>query len=296
MKKIDSLEELDKALGVKVAELTYLAHNIELNVRFRQKTKPGQPGKFRTIAAPSEKLKAIQRRIKGHLLDDYKYPSYCYGLGGNTLKQHGHRHSGKDTTVQVDLRDFYPSIKHTAVYTMWSQRFGYQHNVARLLTKLTTHNGCLQQGFPTSSHIAAIVAEEYTQTIDVYCAEKGFKFTQYIDDLNISGRNIDQRLLFKTIIPMGRKYGLLIKKSKTKINARNKGKEVTGVAVFEGRTRAARRIRQRAIRALKAYSTSPKGKLYKRRVAGYRGFLNHLSKRDGKRYTKLKESIVQASK
>lgn len=291
MKKINSLEELESVLGVRIAELTYLAHNIASNVRFRQKTKPGQPGKFRTIAAPSDKLKVAQRRIKEQLLDEYEYPPYCYGLGGNTLKQHGHRHSGKDTTVQVDLRDFYPSIKHAAVYTMWSQRFGYPHDVARLLTKLTTHNGCLQQGFPTSSHIAAIAAKEYTQAIDAYCTEKGFKFTQYIDDLNISGCDIDQRFLFKTIIPIGREYGLLIKKSKTKVNARNKGKEVTGVAVFQGRTRAARRIRQRAIRALKSYSISPKDELSKRRVAGYRGFLNHLNKRDGKRYAELRSDI-----
>ncbi len=291
MKKITNLNELEALLDIKVDQLIYLAHNMATNVRISHKEKPGQPGKFRTITAPSDKLKEIQRRIKASLLDDYPYPSYCYGLGGNTLKQHGRKHGGRSTTVQVDLRDFYPSIRHKLVYEMWSNKFNYPHEVARMLTKLTTMNGSLQQGFPTSSHIAAIVAEDYTNSVNEYCKFHGLIFTQYIDDLNISGKNIDQRLLFKTIVPMGRKYGLVIKKSKTKVNASCVGKEVTGVAIFESRTRAARRIRQRAIRALKGYSDSPKDELAKRRVAGYRGFLKHLSKRDGDKYTKLRDSV-----
>lgn len=291
MKKIADLNELEELLGIKVKQLAYLAHNIKSNVRTSQKPKTSQPGKVRTITAPSDKLKHVQRQIKICILDDYPYPSYCYGLGGNTLKQHSQVHGGRNTTVQVDLRDFYPSIKHELVYSMWIQKFGYSHEVARILTKLTTLNGCLQQGFPTSSHVAAIVAEDYTGSINEYCRANRLVFTQYVDDLNISGKNIDQRVLFKTIIPMGRKYGLAIKKSKTKVNGAGKGKEVTGVAVFGNKTRAARRIRQKAIRALKDYSASPEDTLAKRRVAGYRGFLRHINKQDGDKYTHLRDSV-----
>lgn len=118
MKKIADLNELEELLGIKVKQLAYLAHNIKSNVRVGQKPKTSQPGKFRTITAPSVKLKYVQRQIKACILDDYPYPPYCYGLGDNTLKQHGRVHGGRNTTVQVDLRDFYPSIKHTSVYDM----------------------------------------------------------------------------------------------------------------------------------------------------------------------------------
>lgn len=90
---------------------------------------------------------------------------------------------------------------------------------------------------------------------------------------------------------MGRKFGLAIKKSKTKVTGAGKGKDVTGVAVFGNKTRAARHIRQRAIRALKDYSAAPKDALAKRRVAGYGGFLRHMNKQDGDKYTILRDPI-----
>jgi RNA-directed DNA polymerase len=291
MKKINTITDLSQLLGVSEKHLIYLSLNIADNIRISSKPKPNNPSETRIIAAPSDKLKAVQRNIKDYILNEYSYKSYCYGLGGTTLKQHALVHAGKKTMVQFDLRDFYPSISHESVYKMWVEKFQYTPELARILTKLTTYNGCLQQGYPTSSHIAAIASEEFTSSLNKYCKENSMKFSQYIDDLNISGKHIDQRAIFKLIIPLARKYNFSIKKAKTKVNNKTMAKTITGVSLNGQKTRATRQIRQRAIRALKHLSKNPEDQFSKRRVKGYKGYLKHIHKSDGDRYSKLLDGI-----
>ncbi len=288
---VKDVATLSSILGSNPKELGYLSLNMDKNVRTHTIAKPNAPKELREITAPSKKLKQIQRNIKDYILADYTYASYVYGLGGNTLKDHALVHRGKTTLVQVDIKQFYPSISNKLVYKMWVKSFGFSPEVSRMLTKLTTMHGGLKQGFPTSSHIAAIVAEGLTQEINLYCATNGLKFTQYVDDLNVSGHNIDYRMIFKVIVPMGRKYNLSIKKNKTRVNHEQTGKEITGVSLLNQRTRATKAVRSKAIRALKGLADSPQDEHMKRRVAGYTGFLRHLKKSDGKKYKKLVKKI-----
>ena len=291
-RNISSLEDISELLGVSVSNLIYLSNNMIKNTKETKISKKGSLVKKRTITAPSRNLKIVQRKIKETILDTHKYKSYIFGLGGNTLKQHAKIHEGDKKMVQVDLKDFYPSIKHDLVYVMWLEKFKFNPDASRILTKLTTMGGGLKQGFPTSSHIAAIVAEDFTSGINDYCNNNKLKFSQYVDDLNISGDNIDYRMIFKTIIPLGRKFGLTIKRAKTKVNARLDGKIITGVSLFKQQTRATKTVRHKAIEALKDLASSPKDDYFKKRVAGYLGFLNHLNKNDGNKYKKIKKNIL----
>lgn len=286
-----SLEDVSKLLGVSIATLTYLSTNMTKNITETKIAKKGPSTDKRTITAPSKLLKSIQRTIKSEILETYRYKPYVFGLGGNTLKQHAKVHEGNKEIVQVDLKDFYPSIQHTLVYKMWSEKFEFNAEASRILTKITTMQGGLKQGFPTSSHIAAIVAEEFTSGINDHCMASAMKFSQYVDDLNISGKNIDYRMVFKTIVPLGRKYGLTIKKKKTKVNSKKDGKIITGVALFNQQTRATKTVRHKAISALKDLASSPKDDHFKNRAVGYLGFLKHLNKSDGRKYKKIKSNI-----
>lgn len=290
-KSVKDMATLSSILGSTPQELAYLSLNMDKNVRIHNIVKPNAPGELREITAPSKKLKQIQRNIKDYILTDYTYASYVYGLGGNTLKDHASVHKGRTTLVQVDIKQFYPSISNRLVYKMWVESFGFSPEISRVLTKLTTMHGGLKQGFPTSSHIAAIVAEGLTEEINLYCETNKLKFTQYVDDLNISGHNIDYRMIFKVIVPMGRKYNLSIKKNKTRVNHEQTGKKITGVSLLNQRTRATKEVRRKAIRALKNLADAPQDDHMKRIVAGYTGFLKHLKRSDGKKYKKLVKKI-----
>jgi RNA-directed DNA polymerase len=295
-KNFITLDDVGELLGIPVATLVYFSSNMQKNVREIEIPKKSALNETRTITIPNRALKAIQRKIKATVLDTYKYKPYVFGLGANTLKDHAKIHEGKKNLVQVDLKDFYPSIHHELVYKMWMEKFGFNSDASRILTKITTMDGGLKQGFPTSSHVAGIVAEEFTSAINEHCINNGMKFSQYVDDLNISGENIDYKTVFKIIIPLGRQYRLSIKKRKTKINAPLDGKVITGVSLFGQQTRATKAVRKRAISALKYLASTPNDKHAKNRVVGYLGFLKHLNKKDGKNYKKLKDAILPSKR
>ncbi|GEM_PF-2968153 len=282
---IVSINDISRLIGASVGTLTYYANNMESEVRERRE--PKERGGVRLITAPSEGLKRVLKSIKDTILLQYEYPDYVYGLGGNTLREHALVHAGEVTTVKLDVRDFYPSLKNQWVYSMWIEKFNFDPEAARILTKLTTLHGGLTQGFPTSSHIAAIVAESFTKELDVFAKSNGLRFSQYVDDLNLSGKAVDRRLVFKTVISLAHRSGLSIKKRKTKVTSPKDGKVITGAAVFGKQTRATKKVRQRSIQAIKALQADPNDEYNIQRVIGYAGFLKHLRPSDGRRFMEM---------
>jgi len=293
---IVTIQDIAKLIGISVAQMEYFANNLRKHVVEYETPKKHRPTEKRIITAPSKDLKILLRAIKGYILDEYLYPDYTYGLGVKTLRQHAELHAGDKELVQVDIRDFYPSLNYKLVYKMWIDDFGFDARAARILTKLTSMDGGLKQGFPTSSHIAAIVAKSLTGELNDFCLLNNLRFSQYVDDLNISGADIDKRKLFKSIIPMARKVGLTIKKSKTTVRNTSNGKKITGVSLYGQRTRATKAVRQNAIQAMKAFRRSPSDKMMLRRVNGYLGFIRHLSRADGKKYAKMKKQNIASKK
>jgi hypothetical protein len=290
---ITSLDDLATTLYVQKSELTHYANNMGKHVRRVTKTK--KDGKPRHIIAPSKKLTTILQRVKTVFFDDYTYPDYVFGLGGNTLKDHATVHAGDNELVQADLTDFFLSIKHTAVYDMWLKHFSLPHEVARILTMLTTFEYRLQQGFATSSHIAAVIAMPLTGELNVHCQANAMSFSQYVDDLNFSGKTIDKRALFKTLISSARANGLSVKKRKTDSFNAQTGKAITGVSTHGSKLRATRNIRQRAAATLKALSAHPQDKLILKSARGYQGYLAHINAADGVKYKAKIDRIILES-
>jgi len=291
---ISSLDNLAAALSVGKPELTYFANNMGKHVQ--RKVKPKKDGKLRYITAPTKRLTEILQRVKTVFFEDYTYPDYVFGLGGNSLRDHAGTHSGKRELVQADLTDFFPSIHHTAVYGMWLNQFSVPPEVARILTMLTTFEGRLQQGFATSSHIAGVVALPLTHGLNEHCLSNGMRFSQYVDDLNFSGTDIDKRELFKKLILLARANGLSVKKRKTGSFNSKTGKSITGVSVYGDRLRAPRDVRRRAASALKALSSQPGDKSLLTSVRGYQRHLSHLNAADGKKYKAKVDKLIEVNK
>lgn len=170
---------------------------------------------------------------------------------------------------------------------MWASTFSFSPVLARLLTKLVTHEGRLQQGFPTSSHIAAIISQPFTHRLKQHCESNGLNFSQYVDDLNFSGSKIVYKDIFKLAVEAARNSDFSIKRKKTTVYSAPVGKVVTGVSIYKDRTRATRKVRKKAIDALKAFADQPKDRHLFRVVSGYRLFLTHTRPEDGRKYKAL---------
>jgi RNA-directed DNA polymerase len=288
----DSIDALAQALGVGVGELLYCMDNMDNMVHAKiTHKKDGSP---RRLVAPTKRLKDLQRKVKDLFFAEYEFPGYVYGLGKNTLAQHARLHAGKKQLVQVDLRDFFPSIDNEKVYRMWAVVFRQPPTISRVLTRLTTQASRLQQGFPTSSHIAAVVAMPMTGSIQSYCESNGLGFSQYVDDLNLSGIKIDHAQLFKLLVCAARRSGFSIKPRKTKVTNSRTGKIITGVSLFGTRVRTPRATRRRAIDALKALSANPSDASARKRAYGYARHMLGLSREEGANYLRKVRAVSRA--
>ncbi len=82
--------------------------------------------------------------------------------------------------------------------------------------KLCTLNGSLPQGSPTSTIVAALSTIELTKRLDQFANNHNATYTQYVDDVTISGpRHLDRMApLLEKII---RQAGFKANPAKTKI-------------------------------------------------------------------------------
>jgi hypothetical protein len=100
------------------------------------------------------------------------------------------------------------------VYTMFVQRLGCVPDVARILTRLTTLDGAIPQGAPTSTMVANIVLEPLVLRVRGLADQHGAAYGQFVDDGTISGPSHLRRLLplVKQIVAQA---GFTAKESKT---------------------------------------------------------------------------------
>ena len=155
----------------------------------------GKP-KQRIINPSINRLKVIQKRIQKNILLKLHMPNYAYGaVKGRDNVSNAKKHQGKKYKFTTDLKDFFPSITNKSVYEMYvGEKFS--HEVASLLTKLTTYKGKIPQGAPTSSTLANLVFRKTGDILDNFSKENGLTFTSFVDDMTFSSPND-----FKEIVP-----------------------------------------------------------------------------------------------
>ncbi len=147
--------------------------------------KNGEPKK-RIINPSLNRLKVIQKRIQKNILLSIELPNYAFGaVKGKDNVDNAKQHQGKKYKFTTDLKDFFPSITNKAVYEMFINQC-FSHQVASLLTKLTTYKGKIPQGAPTSSTLANLVFMKTGDVLYEYAKENKLTFTSFVDDMTFS--------------------------------------------------------------------------------------------------------------
>ena len=193
----------------------------------------GKDGKqeLRILYPSTDRLKEIQKRINDRILSSsnyFKLPDYAYGaLQGRDNVLNARKHQGKKYNFTTDLKKFFPSINHKAVFSFFRSS-GFSPTVSSLLTKLTTYKGQLPQGAPTSPLLANLVFMKTGIELASYCQQAGITFTTFVDDLTFSSSQ-DFQKHHKPIIDLIKKAGFKISYAKTQY--RTKNPVVTGVIV-----------------------------------------------------------------
>ena len=182
---IKTFKDLEQILEVEQEELRHLASSMDKNVKTFSRSKKN--GGKRLINNPSHDLKNIQRKINRKILQRVPLPYFFHGsVVGRSPKTNAINHIGKPFLLTLDIKNFYPNIHHSKVYRIFLD-IGCANDIAQILTRLTTFNGALAQGFPTSSSLANLALINIASRLDGIKQQHQLDISIYQDDLAISG-------------------------------------------------------------------------------------------------------------
>lgn len=224
----------------KEQDLFFGEHRSEL---YREFEIPKKSGGMRKIQAPTEKLKAIQRWIKDQILDQFSLSQYATGFKkGCSIVDNARKHVGKELVINLDLKNFFPSIHYAEVVKVFSY-MGYRRDVAHLLTRLCTNgNNVLPQGSPASPALSNLVSLRLDERLGRLAESLDASYTRYADDITFSGSKS-----LRTVVPLIREIiqeeGFIINEDKVRLRYAHQRQEVTGLIVNE-RISVAPRVRK----------------------------------------------------
>lgn len=232
-KRIQSLGlvELAQRLQWPIEDL----QNHECSYRTAEIPKPR--GGVRRLEIPDDETKSLQRRILNYLLQALNAHPLACGFEPDTSIVHAALpHQGKPLIVKMDVRRFFESTTSERVRTYF-EGIGWDTEAAALLTRLTTHNGHLPQGAPTSPRLSNLVNTRMDEALLRLVKRHGGSFSRYADDITMSFpfvRGRTARGLSQAVRRILKQYGYTMHGgSKLKFLRKNQQQRVLGLVVNE---------------------------------------------------------------
>lgn len=214
---------------------------------------PKKSGGLRAISAPLPDLAMVQRwlteSILKRLATNVSAAATAY-TPGRSIIDHVSGHLSSAQLLKLDLRDFFPSISTGRVCQLFTD-VGYSSTVARTFAALTTLNGNLPQGAPSSPLISNLVLESFDAAVLSLCSTHHLQYTRYADDIVISGSELGN--ILEQVSSLASENGFELNHRKTKSYLRpEEPRFVTGLLIKDGHARLPKASRRR-IRAQAHY-------------------------------------------
>lgn len=185
--RIQNIQSLCCALGISEPMLRSIARRApRLYIGPTPKPKKNST-KVRYVFDTRKPLKPLLKRINDVILKRVNYPSYLTGsLPGKDFVLNVALHAGAKRVVTEDITSFFDNITAQHAFRVWHQFFGFSEEVAELLTLLTTKDGKVCQGTPTSSYLANLAFWDREPALVKKLEERGIRYSRYVDDVTIS--------------------------------------------------------------------------------------------------------------
>lgn len=183
------VKDLAFAARVDQRDLQRIVNRIEAGEPFYyQKVIDSKPDKKRVLHPPVRELKRIQRGVLEAMRLTHPLRAYQFGgVPNRSHKQNARQHQGNTYCLRTDYKDFFNQVGRKQVYSTLS-KIGFYPDVARAITLLTTNEGVLPMGAPTSTYLAGLyldvtIGNELQGLID-----RGYKVSVFVDDITISSQ------------------------------------------------------------------------------------------------------------
>ena len=148
------------------------------------------------------------------------------------LEQLAKRHIGQPIVLNIDVADFFPSIKISSIKKMFMQKpFSFNDELAHLLALLTCYKGKLPQGAPTSPILSNFFLLRADLKIERIMKKRELNYTRYADDITLSGFLFPQDKLPDIVQEILTPFGLRLNEKKIRYQTFVGRQEVTGIKV-----------------------------------------------------------------
>lgn len=224
-------------------QLSFLADTNNVQRRCKTFRLRKKHGGYREITAPKGGLRGILNALN-ILLQTYDEPTpWAYGfVCGRSVVDNARPHVGKRYILNLDLKDFFPTITRQQVADcLTAEPFGFSSLAAKLVSGLATvrtknNEEVLAQGFATSPTLSNFICREMDKEIASIATAQGITFTRYADDLTFSADTDilrSQGELVQQVKAIVERYGFRLNEEKTHLQRRGRRQEVTGLMVTE---------------------------------------------------------------
>jgi hypothetical protein len=214
---------------------------------------PKDSGGKRPVAAPTERLKRLQRMILRTILNPLGNEECVHGfVSGGSIVANAVGHVGQPVVVNCDITNCFPSIRWSWVLMALRRDLSGQLSPASvsLLVDICCMGGALPIGAPTSPAVLNRVLLKSDRVLQKAAEARGCRYSRYADDLTFSGSPRAVEMLGVARRTLGQ-IGLVLDPKKTNIFRRGRRQIVTGLVVND-RVSVPRRIRRRLRAAVHA--------------------------------------------
>ncbi|OQP49340.1 RNA-dependent DNA polymerase [Niastella yeongjuensis] len=315
--------DLAQALGIPLKELRFLSFSRKVSTisHYRKFYIPKKSGGKRLISAPMPRLKNVQYWILENIFNKVAIHSAVHGFAlQRSIISNAQPHIGKAVVVNIDVKDFFPSIHYKRVKGLL-QQLGFSEKIAVILALLCTEavteevtidgqnyfvqkgQRVLPQGAPTSPAITNILCYKLDKRLQGLATKNQCSFTRYADDITFSFNNPTtnaQQLVWR-IKKVLADEGFTVHPDKIRIMRKGAHQEVTGIVVNEKAGIPRKKLRQfRAV--LHQLKTKEAGELkwgngnLASAITGYANFVKMVKPAQGAAFQQQIVALLQTNR
>jgi RNA-directed DNA polymerase len=258
--------DLAQAIGIPLKELRFLSFSRKVSTvsHYRKFYIPKKSGGKRLISAPMPRLKSVQYWILENIFNKVAIHPAVHGFAlQRSIISNAQPHIGKAVVVNIDVKDFFPSVHYKRVKGLL-QQLGFSEKIAVILALLCTEavteevtidgqnyfvqkgQRVLPQGAPTSPAITNILCYKLDKRLQGLANKNQCHFTRYADDITFSFDNPQtnaQQLVWR-IKKVLTDEGFTVHPDKIRIMRKGAHQEVTGIVVNEKAGIPRKKLRQ----------------------------------------------------
>lgn len=248
LKKVKKRKDFAELINVPLHKLTYVLYKVKVENLYTSFQIPKRSGGVRTIHAPHQDLRDIQKKLADLLV---KYKNIIQATNNMKLNiSHGFEknksiitnariHRNKRFVFNIDLENFFESFHFGRVKGFFekNEHFMLPSEISVIIAQICCYNGKLPQGAPTSPVITNLICN--ILDIRILKLAKKFKldYSRYADDLSFSTNDKNflnskddfHNELVKEII----KAGFRVNDKKSRLLFKDSRQVVTGLVVNE---------------------------------------------------------------